>query len=152
MKKDSLNRNSINGLEEKQVFLLFNYLVAYEHSGIAVFKSTKKLLEAHPELSDLEQAIKPVTCHSSNAREMESINLNSLNEIYFTINKGNHLLSFLSHLRNSIAHGYVRGYNGNALITDFANPKYHPIDFTARGYIHFEIITKITKILERIEL
>ena len=145
--------DTIKGFDEKQIFLLYDYLVAYEESGIEQYGSTRSLLKEHPELSDLEQAFKTIKSHKSNTQEMCTIDRGSLtNEIYFTINKGNHLLSFLAHLRNSIAHGRVTECNGCVLVVDFANPKYNPVDFTARGCVDFEIIIKMAEILKKIEL
>lgn len=148
-----MKQSTINGFDEKSLFLLYDYLVAYEHSGIEQYKSTKELLKEHPELSDLEQVFKTIKSHKSNTQEMCAINIASLtNEIYLTINKGSHLLSFLAHLRNSIAHGRVSECKGKILVKDFANPKYNPVDFTARGCINYEVVVKITEILKRIEL
>lgn len=144
--------NTINGFEEKQIFLLYDFLVACEESGITTFTSTKALLKEHPELSDLDEAMKAVKCHKSNAQEMNGVNYKSLsNEIYFTKRKNN-LLSFLAHLRNSIAHGCAIEYDGKILVTDFEPSRYHPVNFTARGCVDFEIIKNMTEILKRIEL
>ena len=148
-----MRQEKINKFDETQVFQLYAYLVAYEDSGIEKYKSTKAMLSEHPELSDLGEVGESVKCHKSNAQEMKELNFKSLtNEIYQTKNKQNNVLSFLAHLRNSIAHGSAVEHDGKVLITDFEHHKYNPTDFTARGCVEFAIINKITKILNVIEL
>ena len=148
-----MKQYKINGFNEKQIFQLYAYLVAYEEDGIEKYKSTKAMLEEHPELSKIDKIVKPVIRHHVKSEELTNINFKELhNEVYQTNNKGNLLLSFLAHLRNSIAHGDAVEYQENVLITDFEPLKYHPINFTARGCIEFDIITKITEILKKINL
>jgi hypothetical protein len=143
----------INGFSKDQIFQLYKYLVAYEESGIGKYKSTKALLGDHPELSGIEQIGKSIIFHSQTSSELTGINFKSLiNEVYFTKSKGNLLLSFLAHLRNSIAHGNVVEHKGMVLITDFENPKYHPTNFNARGCIELGIVNMITNIFKQIEL
>lgn len=143
----------INGFDETQVFLLYAYLVAYEESGIQRYKSTKAMLSEHPELSDIEKIAKGVKYNKANAQEMKGLDFKLLiNEIYQTKNKQNNLLSFLAHLRNSIAHGYTVEHNGKVLISDFERPKYNPIDYTARGCVELGVIKQFTAILNKIEL
>lgn len=143
----------INGFDKTQIFQLYSYLVAYEDSGIEKYKSTKAMLSEHPELSDLGNIAKVVKYNKANAQEMRGLNFKSLtNEIYQTKNKQNNILSFLAHLRNSIAHGYAQEHEGQVLITDFDNPKYNPIDFTARGCVDFQLIKEFTKTIKLIEL
>lgn len=147
-------KKKINGFDEKQIMHLYAYLVAYEESGIGKYKSTKAMLKEHPELLEIENFVKIVKCNESNAQEMIGIDFKSLvNEIYHKRSNGNHLLSLLAHLRNSIAHGCAVGHCGKVLITDFVHPKYkRPIDFSARGCIEFDMVKYITKILNKIEL
>ena len=148
-----MDQNKINGFREPQIFQLYDFLVAYEDSGIRKYKSTKKMLEEHPELFELNEQIKYVECKKSDAIEMKDIDFKQFhNKIYFTKCKGNNLLSFLAHLRNTIAHGCAVEHNGNVLITNFANPIYRPIDFSARGCIDFSVIRNFTDILKKIEL
>ena len=143
----------VNGFTMQQVFKLYAYLVAYEDSGIQNYKSIKALLKEHPELEDLSERLKVVKCNKSDANQMKDVNFKALNnEIYFTKSKNN-LFSFLSHLRNSIAHGNSMGYKGKILITDFENPKYHhPTNFSARGCVDLKIIEDFTNTLKLIEL
>ena len=148
-----MNNKTINGFEKDQVFQLYSYLVAYEDSGIQNYKSTKALLGDHPELSDLKTQINAVNCSVSNSADMKNVDFKILhNEIYFTKNQGNLLLSFLAHLRNAIAHGTVVKHGDSILITDFENPRFRPIDFTARGCVDFEIVNGFTRILNCVVL
>lgn len=148
-----MDQKKINGFSESQIFQLYDYLVAYEESGIEKFKSTKRLLNEHPELSDLNEQFKKVECKKATAREMKDINFKILNnKVYFTINKGNQLLSFLAHLRNAIAHGNTVEHKGHILITDFTSLRNNTVDFTARGRIEFSVVETITDILKKIEL
>lgn len=148
-----MKKNKINGFNENQIFQLYAYLVAYEESGIEKYESTKALLNEHPELAIIGQTAKPVICHKSSNQDMKEIDFKVLtNEIYLTKNKGNLLLSFLAHLRNSIAHGNIEDHEGRVWVTDYANPQYNPVDFTARGCIDFDVINSITKALKQIVL
>lgn len=143
----------INGFNERQIFQLYDFLVSYEDSGIQQYKSTKALIAEHPELSDIDQILKSVEKRQSNHSNMVGIDFKALNNhIYLTKNKGNLSLSFLAHLRNSIAHGSAVEFEGKILITDYENPKYHPTNFTARGCIDFTIINNITNFLKCIIL
>lgn len=148
-----MKQKNINGFEENQIFQLYAFLVAYEESGIEKYKSTKSLLNDHPELVDIEKVAKPVIRHGASNQKMKVIDFKVLtNEVYLTKDKGNLLLSFLAHLRNSIAHGNAVERQGRVLVTDYANPKYNPINFTARGCIDFDVINSITKVLKQIVL
>lgn len=148
-----MDNKTINGFEKEQVFQLYSYLVAYEESGIQNYKSTTALLRDHPELSDLKTQINAVKCRVSNSEDMKIVDFKKLhNEIYFTREKGNLLLSFLAHLRNAIAHGTVVKHGNSILITDFANPRFRPIDFTARGCVDIEIVNGFTRILSSVVL
>lgn len=143
---------TINGFDETGIFKLYAYLSAYEDSGIGRHDgSTKKLLEKHPELSELEECFKLVKYHKAKCKEMKILDFKKLNnEVYLTCSKANLQLSLLAHLRNAIAHGSVVGHNGKVLVTDFH--KDHPVDFTARGRVDFEIVEKFTEIINKIEL
>lgn len=149
-----MKQDRINGFDKNQLFQLYAYLVAYEESGIEKYKSTKAVMDEHPELSDIRNAVKLVKCNTVHSCEMRDVDFKALtNEVYLTKNKGNQLLSLLAHLRNSIAHGNAVEYYGRVLITDFENPKYHrPVNFTARGCIEFDTINSITDILKKIDL
>lgn len=139
---------TINGLNADQVFRLYDYLVIYEESGIQNYKSTQRLLKEHPELSKLTEINKKVIYKKiSKAIDINIIDPNRLNnKIYLTISKGNLLLSFLSHLRNAIAHGNVVAHEDFIVVSD-RNPN-KSIVFTARGRIKYALINEITKILK----
>lgn len=142
---------TINGLNADQVFRLYDYLVIYEESGIQNYKSTQRLLKEHPELSKLTTLSSKIVCKNTKSIDINKIDPNRLNnEIYLTINKGNLLLSFLAHLRNSIAHGNVVAHEDFILVSD-RNPS-KSIDFTARGRIKFALINEISSILKDIIL
>ncbi len=148
-----MKQEKINGFDEKEIFKLYKYVVAYEEGGISQYNTTKSMLNEHPELSHLTDIAKLVKCTWTKDEEMRNIDFKTItNSVYQTRSRGNHLLSLLAHLRNSIAHGYVSKHEDSILITDFANPKFNPIDFTARGRIELQIIERITKILKQIEL
>lgn len=143
----------INKFDEKQIFQLYAYLAAYEYGGFFKYKSTKSLLKEHPELKRIQEINKLVDYEKSTNCEMKVADfLNFNNKILITKSRGNLLLSFLAHLRNSIAHGHAIEYNSNVLITDFANPRYSPTDFTARGSVTLTVINEITNILKLIKL
>ena len=143
---------TINGIKAHEIFQLYAFLVAYEESGIGQNKkSTKKLLQEHPELIGLIDNFKLVKYHQANNDFMQVLDFKQLrNEIYLTKNKGNLQLSLLAHLRNAVAHGNVVKYNQKVLITDY--PKNRPVDFSARGCLDIEIINEFTKTLKKIEL
>ncbi len=145
-------KNKINGFDKNQIFQLYDYLVAYEELGIYNFKSTKALLADYPALVTVSVLFKQICSHKANAQEMKSTDIKALNnEIYMTI-RGNHLLSFLGHLRNAIAHGCAVEHQGKVLITDFDNPKRRPVAFTARGCVTMYIVNELTKFFKTIEL
>ena len=143
----------INKFNKEEIFLLYDYLVAYEESGIGRYSTTKSLLKDHPELKGLETEVKSVVFHSAKPYEMKDMDFKLMeNEIYITKCSGNLMLSFLAHLRNSIGHGNAVKHQDKVLITDFAHPRYNPIDFTARGCIYFNVIKNLTKVLKEIVL
>ena len=147
-----MKKVKINGFDKSQIFKLYDYLVAYEELGISNFKSTKAMLDRYPELANIQTLQKLMKCHRAKAQDMESIDLKALrNEIYMTV-RGNLLLSFLAHLRNAIAHGCVVEHQDNILITDFEDPKRHPVAFTARGCVTMGIVDNLTKLFKSIEL
>lgn len=147
-----MEQKTINGFDESQIFKLYEYLVAYEELGISNFKSTKAMVERYPELAIIQTLQKQMNYHRAKAQTMESVDLKALrNEIYMTV-RGNLLLSFLAHLRNAIAHGCIVEHKGNILLTDFEYPKRHPVAFTARGCVTFEIVNGYTKLFKSIEL
>ena len=142
----------IKGFGKTEIYQLYDFLVAYEDSGIGRDKnSTKKLLQIHPELSGLLENFKKVQYHKSNNEEMQSLRFKELrNEIFLTKNKANLQLSFLAHLRNAIAHGHVIEHNKKVLVTDFQVKR--PVNFSARGCIDLEVINEFTSTLKNIEL
>lgn len=143
---------TINGFKKPEIFQLFAFLVAYEESGIGKYKkSTKILIQEHPELRDLAENFKLVKYHKANNDFMQVLDFNQLNnEVYLTKSRGNLQLSLLAHLRNAIAHGNVMEHNHKVLITDY--PKNRPADFSARGCMNFEVINEFTKTIKKIEL
>ena len=148
-----MEKERINKFDKDQIFQLYAYLVAYEEGGFSKYKSTKVLLEEHPELTGIQKIERLVNYKKATDSEMKVAEFHAFNnKILMTKSKGNLLLSFLAHLRNSIAHGNSVEYTGKILITDFANPRYRPTDFTARGCIDFSVIQGITNILKRIDL
>lgn len=142
----------VNGFNKSQIFQLYEYIVAYEELGIFSFKSTKAMLSQYPGLADITELQKQWKCHKAKAMEMKFVNFKELkNEIYMTVRR-NQLLSFLTHLRNAIAHGCVVEHQGKILITDFEDPKRHPVAFTARGCVTMDIVNNLTKLFKSIEL
>lgn len=142
----------INGFNKSQIFQLYEYLVAYEELGIFNFNSTKAMLNQYPGLANVEVLFKQLKCHKAKVQELEGVDLKTLkNEIYMTI-RGNLLLSFLTHLRNAIAHGSAVEHQFDVQITDFEDPKRHPVSFTARGCVTLEIVNAFTELFKTIEL
>lgn len=148
-----MKQNSINGFTEHQIFQLYAYIVAYEDGGIQNYKSTKVLLEDHPELNEIIQTYNWVSYKKATLPEIKNADFKNFeNKILMTKCKNNLLLSFLAHLRNSIAHGNAVEFNGKVLITNFANPRFCPTCITARGSIELPVFIKLTKILNKIKL
>ena len=147
----SVMEKLINGFNEKEIFQLYEFVNAYEEGGINNYKSIRKLLDKHTELSELSVILSEVTCHKSNAAEMKILDFKSFhNEIYFTKPKNSNILCLLYHLRNSIAHANAVKNKKDVLITDFE--AYGGINFTARGKIELKIINRLTETLKKIVL
>ena len=73
-----MKQDKINGFNEKQIFQLYAYLVAYEEAGIEKYNSTKAMLEEHPELLKIDKIVKPVIRHHVKSEELTNINFNEL--------------------------------------------------------------------------
>lgn len=87
---------NINGFDKEQVFILYDYLVAYEEKGIGYYKSNKNLINEHPCLSSLIEFTQKVKVQKSDEFITDSMDFKKMtNEIICTKNKGNLLLSFL---------------------------------------------------------
>lgn len=143
---------TINGFKEPEIFRLYAFLVAYEESGIGKHrKSTKRLLQEHPELKELEENFKLVKYHKANNDFMQVLEFKKLrNKVYLTKSRGNLQLALLAHLRNAIAHGNVVEHCKKVLVTD--HPIARPTDFSARGCLDIEVINEFTKTIKKIEL
>ena len=141
----------INGWNDKEIFLLYEFLVSYEKGRLSSYQKDDELFKEHPEIKKVDTLF----CSISYSTKDKSSKLKDLfpssgkNEIYF-LSHGTPLLSFLYHLRNSIAHGEIEKKGEEAFVVDWC--KNRPTNFSAKGLISFETIKKITEILNKIEL
>ena len=110
---------NINGLTQEDIVLLYSYVNAYE-SHIRVLKDKEKICEQEKQLKEKTKTITYKCCYQIELKDCNITEIN--NEIYFTDSKSNKTLSFLWHLRNSIAHcSIVKKGNQYELIDKYHN-------------------------------
>lgn len=146
-----MEKQTINGWNEKEVFVLYGFLEGYERGRLSSFEKDDVLFKEHPELIEFEKLFKSVLCHPKD-RSSKLRNLfpsSGKNEIY-VLSHGTPLLSFLYHLRNSIAHGEIQKRGEEAFVVDWC--KSHPTNVSARGLISLDTIKQFTEILKSIKL
>ena len=145
--------NSINGFGIDQIFHLYSFLVAYEGVRIQNYQSNKKMFVEHPELSSIEYILKKIKFYEADVEKMKTIDADSLcNTLYQKKIKKTHLLSFLSHLRNSIAHGSIKEKNDAVIFSDSVKKNITSSNINTLGCVDLEIIKEITKILKNTNL
>lgn len=141
----------INGWDKKEVFMLYNFLEAYERGNLSTYEKDENLFKEHPEVKDLEFLFNSVSCSFKKKAKMinDQIPATGKNQI-FLLRHGTPLLSFLYHVRNSIAHGIIEKRGNEALVVDWC--KKHPLNMSARGFISIDTINSFTNILNKIEI
>lgn len=143
---------TINGFTDQEVFDLYAFLEAYEKLySEQDYQKNEILFEKHPELSELENAYKNINYSSKdNSSLIEKVILPNDSEQMYGLRHGSPLLSFLYHLRNSIAHTIIKKEGERIYIED--KTKNRPRRLSAKGYIQsLDIVKSFTNILNRIK-
>ena len=140
----------INGWNTKEVFLLYNFLESYERGSLSSYEKDDQLFKEHPEVKNLEVLFKSISyvTKKKSSKLQDLLPSSGKNEI-FLLSHGTPLLSFLYHVRNSIAHGAIEKRGNEVLVVDWC--KNRPTNLSARGLISFETIRQFTDILNNIE-
>lgn len=94
----------VNDLSSSEITFFYQFLYYYE----TVFKKYKNNKEIKPIVSEFDEYIKNnnIKLYGKRKSQVPNSAITAINEIYFT-NSKTIVLSFLSHLRNSIAHCHL---------------------------------------------
>ena len=144
----------INGFNEDKLFILYAYLCRYEHK-IKGINTLKELTSMDPNLHKLESLISSFSCHIVKRESMPAMGLLALPDIlYMTNSKNSKVLSFLTHIRNSIAHGQIMKEKDYIHIIDYSeNKNTKEKIYTARGKVEIPKIEAILDlVIENVEL
>lgn len=135
-----MNKTTIvNGLTKDDIVLLYRYVNAYEkHLKDLNNNSTIKTQE-----EQLSRLKKSFVYQIRKQKELENnLQLDLKNQVYFTQSKGNKTLSFLFHLRNSIAHCLIEKMGKQYKLTDKNRNK----KLSMVGSIDCDILENIIKL------
>lgn len=138
----------INGFGDKEIFIFYSFLCRYEKK-INAIETSNELISNFPNLQKFDKLISDFTCKLTTREDMPIMGLLALpNTVYMTNSKRTKTLSFLKHLRNSIAHGQIMKEVNYIHITDYREDKSTKEKvYTARGKVE---VPKIEAILNLI--
>ena len=108
--------DTIKGFSPEEVLEIYRFLCIYEEK-LEKVDSRKKLEETYPELTELNRLMSGFTCNYCTVKSLGTIGLVPMdNHVSMTNCRSSKLLSFLHHLRNSIAHGLLEKEGNNVYI------------------------------------
>ena len=105
-----MKQEEINGFTKDEVKDLYRFICMYEKGGFGFFYALEDVYRCHPQLVHiLPLFLGNLELSKTGLREIQKVDLSTFkNKICFTKSKNkDKVLSFLSHLRNSIAHGLI---------------------------------------------
>ena len=138
--------NKFRGFSNSEIVELYKYLCIYE-GVIKNIGSQKELMTTYPNLKELEILRSSFACSKCTRNYLSSVGILSLNNLVsMTSSRSSILLSFLNHLRNSIAHGLIEREGGYVHFSDYL------LDnkikrFSANGKIKSSVTFKIIQII-----
>lgn len=136
----------VHGFSPNDVVELYRYLCIYENK-LEEIPTQEDLIKKHTKLIDLE---KVMSAFVSNYCTKESLKVIALapveNLVSMTKCRSSKVLSFLHHLRNSIAHGLIEQEDGFVYFIDYGKNKKGK-DFSARGKIKSSTLFEIISII-----
>ena len=109
----------------------------------------------YPNLHKLENLISSFSCNIATQESMPAMGLLALPDIlYMTNSKGSKVLSFLTHIRNSIAHGQIMKEDDYIHVIDYReNKNTKEKIYTARGKVEIPKIEAVLNlVIDNVEL
>jgi len=132
-------KDSINGFSCEEVMVLYQFLDYYEKK-ISQLKNNKSL-----DVSGFNKLVKEGSILLVKVKSTGDFKNVTANTVVLTIQKKNQLLSFLAHLRNSIAHAYIsKAVDGRYCLADYYHSKINMQGFVSKETIE-SIINQIVK-------
>lgn len=140
--------NNINGFGPKEVVELYHYLCIYVNK-LEHIRSQNVLLKQYSELKGIDTLMSSFVCNNCTRESLKTIGLVSMNNLVsMTKCRTSKQLSFLHHLRNSIAHGQLTKKGKYVELIDYGFENGAKV-FSARGKVSvvtlFDIIHIINK-------
>ncbi len=140
-----MDYNKINGFEDEEILSLYRFLKSYENKCLKRSSETDAL-QKYPSLKKIKDVLNSFKYKEKTKAELESIDINSLdNEFYFTEHISD-LMGILYHIRNSIAHANMEKDGKRVIISDYDNKKTK--QYTTKGVIDFYYLEKIISIID----
>ena len=143
-----MKQEEINGFTDDEVIDLYRFVCLYEQGGFKYFNTLEDVYLSHPSLEHiLPSCLGYLELQQTGLKEIQKVDLRVLkNKICFNKSENkDKALSFLAHLRNSIAHGLVFKENQQVIITDYSITK--PTSFSARGIMDYDLFMKLINII-----
>lgn len=136
VKDNKQKHNLFLGFEPDEIVNLYKFLSAYEK--IESYRQDESFKRAYPKLYEsLFEVLKSLDLKAENGISI----IQDVNKVRYTNAKRNKHLAFLYHLRNSVAHGYIR--KGEVIeIKDLLNR-----ELTASGNIDNEKFARIINVM-----
>ncbi len=144
-----MEEEKINGFTQSEIVELYRFVCMYEKGGFCYFDTLEDVYKEHPLLrEELPSLLGKVKLQVNSIGCIQNVNLAECkNNVSFSkIKKRGNLLSFLGHLRNSIAHGLIYKDGQQIRITDYSFIK--PTHFSARGMMDCELFTQILNLIK----
>lgn len=136
--------NTINGFSPNEVVELYHYLCVYvsklEHLG-----SQDQFEKHYPKLKGIKKVMSSFVCNYCTIESLKTVGIVPMeNLVSMTKCRTSKTLSFLHHLRNSIAHSQLKKEGEFVEIIDYKLEKGNKV-FSASGKVHtitlFEILS-----------
>lgn len=141
-------KKNIRGFSPNEIVELYRYLCIFGND-LENIGSQKELVKKYPKLKDLEKKITGFVSNYYTRESLKTIAITPMeNLVSMTKCRSSKVLSFLHHLRNSIAHGQIEQEGGSVHLIDYGKENKAKV-FSARGIIKsttlFEIINDINE-------
>lgn len=144
----------LKGFYTHEVVDLYHYLCIYENE-LKYIKNQECLWKQHPKLKKLEELISNFECNYCTKESLQNCALAPINNLVsMTKCKTSKVLSFLHHLRNSIAHGQIEQEEDYVHLIDYDYEKDSKLgkmhkNYSARGKIKSSVLFEIMCIINK---
>ncbi|MBR5973148.1 MAG: hypothetical protein IK017_10920 [Paludibacteraceae bacterium] len=136
----------IHGFSQMEIVDLYHYLCIYV-SKLEHIENQTIFEEEYPKTKELKKTMSSFVCNNCTKESLKVIGLAPMDDLVsMTKCRSSKTLSFLHHLRNSIAHGQLEQEGGYVFLIDYGFEDSTKV-FSARGKIKSSTLFEIVHII-----